>query len=135
MAFARARQGHSTRTNVAYFVHDGNARRVAARAYMDASTAIVHHHLGQLERAQSTLPAAPKSQDAGAAAVSPFPETCEALSHDATVKRNRRVRQRAAAGRHAHRRRALGRTLMAGGGLVLAALCALGAWAAMRCAR
>ena len=73
--------------------------------------------------------------DAGAAAVSPSPETCEALSHDATVKRNRRVRQRAAAGRHAHRRRTLGRTLMAGGGLVLAALCALGAWAAMRCAR
>ena len=78
MAFARARQGHSTRTNVAYIVHSGNARRVAARTYMDASTAIVHHQVGQLERAQSTLPAAPKSQDAGAAAVSPFPNTCEA---------------------------------------------------------
>ena len=45
MAFARARQGHSTRTNVAYIVHSGNARRVAARAYMDASTAIVHHRV------------------------------------------------------------------------------------------
>ena len=45
MAFARVRQGHSTRTNVAYIVHSGNARRVAARAYMDASTAIVHHQV------------------------------------------------------------------------------------------
>ena len=36
------------------------------------------HHLGRLERAQPALLAAPKSQDAGTAAVSPFPNTREA---------------------------------------------------------